>query len=82
MHEFFRSATIEKKKQLRIQNKAHKAPITTTIPLRTPYIVSLHALVKSLLELAISSGKNGSRARNMEPKVHHLLYISVNGPAG
>ena len=32
VHEFFRSATIEKK-NLGIRNKAHKAPIATTMPL-------------------------------------------------
>ena len=32
-------------------------------------------LKSSLLELAISSGKNGSRARNVEPKVHHIYQL-------
>jgi len=72
----FSAVQPSKKKNLRIRNKAHKAPITTTMPLCTPYIVSLHALVKSLLELAISSGKNGSWARSIE-KCSNREYLAA-----
>ena len=55
----------------------HRAPITATMPPRAPYIVSLHAWVKSLLELAIFSGKNGSRPRIVGPEVQHFHMLMV-----
>ena len=66
----------KKKKTLRceIDHTKHRSP--PPVPLWTFYIVSLHAQVKSLLELAISSCKNGSQARIVGPKVHHLSEIN------
>jgi len=66
-----------KKKDLHIRNKVHRAPITATMPPRAPRIMSLHAEVKSLLELAILSGKNGSRPRIVGPEVQHFHNIML-----
>jgi len=76
--EFFRSSTIEKKEIFtsEIKHTKHRSPC-----LYEPLTYgSVPACSSQVLELAISSGKNGSRARIVGPKVHHLT--SVDGSAG
>jgi len=68
----FQHCNERKKKDPHIRNKVHRGPITAPMPPWAPYIVSLHAQVNSLLELAIFSGKNGSRGKIVGPGVQHF----------
>jgi len=62
VHEFLCNGTIAKK-NLHIRNKTYRAQTTTTTPLWTSGVESLHAQIKSLLELTVPVKKIESLAK-------------------